>query len=78
MANWNKCYISIITAHGDLNYPVGLITADEMIYAVARWSANNSNYYLYGNYRIRPVISLKASLEVEGDGSASNPFVFLG
>ena len=49
-----------------------------MIYAVARWSANNSNYYLYGNYRIRPVISLKASLEVEGDGSASNPFVFLG
>ena len=70
--------INNVSTNGDLNYPVGLITADEMIYAVARWSANNSNYYLYGNYRIRPVISLKASLEVEGDGSASNPFVFLG
>ena len=105
--------INNVSTNGDLNYPVGLITADEMIYAGARWSANNSNYYLYtsnafytmtpyyyvinsawvfgdldyqniydaflyGNYRIRPVISLKASLEVEGDGSASNPFVFLG
>ena len=32
-----------------LNYPVGLITADEVVYAGALMGTNNSGYYLYTN-----------------------------
>ena len=30
-----------------LTYPVGLITADEVLYAGGVWNISNNNYYLY-------------------------------
>ena len=32
-----------------LTYPIGLITADEVVYAGGSWFSNNSSYYLYTN-----------------------------
>ncbi|MBQ3142864.1 MAG: hypothetical protein IJB82_05115, partial [Bacilli bacterium] len=34
-------------AKGDLTYPVGLLTADEVAYAGAAYFVNNASYYLY-------------------------------
>ena len=33
--------------NGALTYPIGLITADEVVYAGGSWFSNNSSYYLY-------------------------------
>ena len=105
-----------------LNYPVALITADEVAMAGGRAYYNgayspNSNYYLYngkyywtlsptyfisyrsqastwsvmpsgslypwydvtGSLGVRPVINLKADVQItKGDGSSLNPFVISG
>ena len=102
-----------------LNYPVALITADEVALAGGRGHYNggyspNSNYYLYngksywtlspsifvsyhslarvwyvlssgsldpwydvtGSFGVRPVINLRADVQItKGDGSSLNPFV---
>ena len=96
-----------------LNYPVGLLTADEMILAGSSqtYLINHTNHYLYtgGNFwsmspsafetyystmfstrdgrverhevniadGIRPVISLKSSVEYKngGDGTPTNPYI---
>ena len=36
-------------ANGNLTYPIGLLTYDEVAMAGARWSNGNSNFYLYTN-----------------------------
>ncbi len=33
--------------NGDLTYPIGLISADEIVLAGGRWASSNTNYYLY-------------------------------
>ena len=94
-----------------LQYPIGLITADEVAYAGGVRNANNTNYYLYtnqdywtitpslydangavlfyidstgdinnfgrvlGQYNIRPVINLKADIQItSGNGTSTNPY----
>ena len=42
--------VSGVTGNGALTNPVGLITADEVVYAGGRNETNNSKYYLYTNY----------------------------
>ena len=37
--------------NGNLDYPIGLITADEMIYAGGSRMVNNDEYYLYTGNR---------------------------
>ena len=101
-----------------LDYPIGLITADEVIYAGGFYGKQNASYYLYsGNeywtmtperyttdkyafvaavedngwlttfyvdmYRsgygdIRPVINLRADVELTGSGTGEDPFVVVG
>ena len=94
--------------NGALTYPVGLITADEVVFAgIGNSSVDNTNYYLYSGYNyitmtptsnstvssyvllgnktlfsnsilgvhgIRPVISLKSSVEFTGNGTMDSPF----
>ena len=43
----DKFTVDSINGNGALTYPIGLVTADEMAYAGARWSANNNSFYLY-------------------------------
>ena len=96
-----------------LDYPISLITADEVAMAGGVWNTANSNYYLYNGqyfwtlspanfesyssvaqvwrvlpsgslnpwgyvsnlYSVRPVISLRADIQIiKGDGTALNPF----
>ena len=99
--------------NGDLKYPVGLITVDEIIAGGGKGgtdSTENSTYYLYtGNYYwtmspslfnlthedvfyvfykgqayaynvddiygVRPVLSLKSSVELQGTGTMTDPYV---
>ena len=43
--------INGVEGNGALNYPIGLITADEVAYAGTKYNTNNSKYYLYtGHY----------------------------
>ena len=91
-----------------LQYPIGLISADEVAYAGGVWVTNNTSYYLYtrqnywimspsyypdasvfavsvlgdlGSDRVnntlgvRPVINLKADVQLTGSGTASDPYV---
>ncbi len=93
-----------------LTYPVGLITADEVVYAGGRLGSNNSSYYLYTNQQywtmspyyyagsqayllevhwdgyltyyysggscgIRPVLNLKADVQLSGTGTSTDPFI---
>ncbi len=96
-----------------LQYPIGLISADEVAYAGGVWATHNTSYYLYtgqnywtmspsyfyssnsrasvfrvnsgGNLDapyvdnangVRPVINLKASVQITGgSGTSSNPYV---
>ena len=37
------------TTNGKLAYPVGLLTADELMIAGAKWGVNNTTFYLYTN-----------------------------
>ena len=47
----DKFTVNASNGNGALTYPVGLITADEMAYAGAVFSTNNSSFYLYtGKY----------------------------
>ena len=43
----DKFTITSSLGNGDLTYPVGLITADEIAYAGGKYSISNSSYYLY-------------------------------
>ena len=45
----DKFTVNTNNGNGDLTYPVGLITADEMAYAGGVWNTSNSSYYLYNN-----------------------------
>ena len=105
--------INDLPTNGDLKYPVGLITADELVFAGGIWWKHNLSLYLsmgswywtmtpayyHENYsymsiavsegdsyiqdellngnsaRVRPVISLKSSVNISGNGTISNPFV---
>ncbi len=42
--------INGVTGNGALTYSIGLITADEVAYAGAKYNANNLKYYLYMGY----------------------------
>ena len=92
-----------------LDYPIGLISADEVVYAGLAWSDTTTSNYLYtgqhywtmspryfaggyalvfavysygtlgdqrvGNaYGVRPVINLKADVQITGEGTSSNPY----
>ena len=93
-----------------LQYPIGLITIDEVAYAGGVNNVNNTNYYLYtnqdywtitpslydangavlfyidstgdinifgrviGQRNIRPVINLRADIELTGSGTATDPY----
>ena len=104
---------NLSNASAKLDYPVLLITADEVALAGGLWSTANNNYYLYNgqyywtlspsdftsnystvhiwavgssgslnhwhnvanNFGIRPVINLKADVQItKGDGTSLNPF----
>ena len=43
----DKFTTSISLGNGDLTYPVGLITADEVAYAGGKYATTNKSYYLY-------------------------------
>ena len=45
----DKFTVDASNGNGDLTYPVGLITADEVAYAGGVFSTDNSSYYLYNN-----------------------------
>ena len=45
----DKFTVNTNNGNGDLTYPVGLITADEMAYAGGVFNTSNSSYYLYNN-----------------------------
>ena len=50
--------VSSSKGNGKLTYPVGLITADEVMYAGGKGTINNSTYYLYTNqddYTMSPI-----------------------
>ncbi len=93
-----------------LDYPIGLITVDEVMYAGGGSTTNNTTYYLNSGYNywtmssrwfnsasargimvfstgnfshsniantidVRPVINLKADIEItSGDGTSTNPY----
>ena len=49
--NNDKFTVDVSNGNGALTYPVGLITADEMVYAGGRYESSNSSFYLYtGSY----------------------------
>ena len=45
----DKFTVSSTKGNGKLNYPVGLITSDEIIYAGGKGNSHNTKYYLYNN-----------------------------
>ena len=49
--NENDLYTTRGSEQGNkaLTYPIGLITADEVVYAGGSWFSNNQSYYLYTN-----------------------------
>ena len=94
--------------NGALTSPIGLITADEVVYAGGIIETNNQSYYLFtgqnywtmspcefsggnfsmfyissgiitwgsGTYGIRPVINLKADIQITGgNGTSTNPYI---
>ena len=97
--------------NGALTYPIGLITADEVVYGGLSWSGGTTSNYLYTGqnywtlspyyyyngradvfrvdsdgylswygvrsaYGVRPVINLKANVQITGgNGSSSSPYV---
>ncbi len=99
-----------VEGNNALEYPVGLITSDEIIYAGGFHGKNNNMYWLctdqyywtispcyfsintaaifhmnsnggfgsndvsYLNFGVRPVINLKADLDLIGDGTPENPY----
>jgi len=94
-----------------LDYPIGLLTADEYVYAGASWNKENNAYYLANGiiswtmtpysetkmfvisdldtndydyltdysksqfYNFRPVINVKGTVSVTGDGTYQNPYI---
>lgn len=46
-SNNDKFTTSTNTGNGKLKYPVGLITADEVVLAGSKYDSQNTNYYLY-------------------------------
>ena len=51
--------VSSTKGNGDLTYPVGLLTSDEVMYAGGHGGSNNNSYYLYTNqacWAFSPVI----------------------
>ena len=49
--NNDKFTISSSLGNGNLTYPVGLLTPDEVVYAGGKYATSNSSYYLYsGQY----------------------------
>ena len=103
------------TGNGALQYPIGLITADEVIYAGMSWSGGTTDNYLYTNqnywtmspyyfnatigyarvfyvrgaghlnnadvnstFGVRPVINLRADVQLSGSGTSSDPYVVVG
>ena len=92
--------------------PIGLITADEVVYAGGYYRTNNTSYYLrngnaywtmspyyfvgslasvfyvdspgtldsnwgyvYSTHGVRPVINLRADVQISGSGTGTDPFV---
>ena len=45
----DKFTVNASNGNGDLTYPVGLITADEIAYAGGVYNTGNSSFYLYNN-----------------------------
>ena len=114
-SNSSDLYTTSGSSQGNkaLQYPIGLITADEVAYAGGVYGTSNTSYYLYtrqyywtmspyyfdssdsyarvfrvdsfgyfgsnfvnGTLGVRPVINLKASVQITGgNGSSSNPYV---
>ena len=102
------------TGNAALDYPIGLISADEAMFAgIPNWNNSNSNNYLYTrqNYwtmspswfndgkvigfiinssgsliwdgvdltnGVRPVINIRADVELTGSGTTSDPFKVVG
>ena len=104
------------TGNGALQYPIGLISADEAVFAGMPWSnygSNMNNYlytgqyywtmspfwYTYGNANVftvndyggldyirvdiavlgvRPVINIRADVQITGTGTADDPFKVVG
>ena len=68
--------INGVEGNGALNYPIGLITADEVAYAGTKYNTNNSKYYLYtGHYfwTMSPIyFSDSIAKEFENNISAGN------
>ena len=67
-----------------LDYPIGLITADEVAYAGGVWRTNNTSYYLYteeNDYTMSPE-SFSATgssafvLNVDSDGALYSMYVY--
>ena len=97
-----------------LQYPIGLVTADEAALTGITWNNANTgsylytgeyywtmspsyysrnsgaivflvahngylgNYYVLGAYGVRPVINLRADVQLTGTGSQNDPFVVVG
>ena len=102
--------------NGALDYPIGLISVDEVAYAGGVHNKLNQSFYLYTNqyywtmspytygsdghstrtrvfyvypnsyqgdyvggiYGVRPVINLKADVQLTGTGTATDPYVVVG
>ena len=48
----DKFTVEASNGNGSLDYPVGLLTADEIAYAGGRTSTSNSTFYLYNNQTV--------------------------
>ncbi len=100
------------TGNKALTQPIGLISADEAMFAGIPWSGSNQNNYLYTGQHywtmspcscpnanvfivtsdgsliysgvnwtgsgVRPVINIRADVELTGTGSQNDPFVVVG
>ena len=112
--NDNYTIINSITGNKSLNYPIGMISSDEISYAGGVYGISNTNYYLYTgqiawsmtpqwyshsgaglyakifyisndgslysyrsneSYDVRPVINLKADIQLSGSGTSTDPYV---
>ena len=74
-------YKDIVNGNGLLNWPVGLLSADEIMLAGGQ-NSSNSDYYLYTGQRywaLSPIMfsgDNSHSFHVHGDGVLSNNFTF--